>query len=349
MLLSDLRQTELAHELEWPETGSLNLRGSLSAGSLHGRLRSDKGWYLATGGMKLDDITEVALGELVHAPILSGGRFVRLANGDYVEVEQRVRRVLAALAASVSGKKQAELRLHPGAIAALRELASEEIGFQLDQASQGWLSRVEALSTKSFPVPEGLRAELRPYQLEGYLWLCRLTELGLGAVGRRHGLRKDTADTGAAADAAGRRPSYRRRSHLRVRQLGHRAAPFVPGLSALEFFGEARASQLEELKRQGNGKVLICSYALLQQEQAKLAEIEWGTAVLDEAQFIKNAQSLRAQAAFRLSRKQRIAATGTPVENHAGDCGASSNHQPRPARRLGGVQSPFRQAYRARR
>jgi len=41
--------------------------------------------------------------------------------------------------------------------------------------------------------------------------------------------------------------------------------------------------------------------------------------VLDEAQFIKNAQSLRARAAFSLSAKQRIAATGTPVENHLGD------------------------------
>jgi len=33
----------------------------------------------------------------------------------------------------------------------------------------------------------------------------------------------------------------------------------------------------------------------------------------------KNSQSLRAQAAFRIQAKQRIAATGTPVENHAAD------------------------------
>ena len=33
----------------------------------------------------------------------------------------------------------------------------------------------------TFPVPEALRAELRPYQADGFVWLCRLAELGLGA------------------------------------------------------------------------------------------------------------------------------------------------------------------------
>jgi SNF2 family DNA or RNA helicase len=41
--------------------------------------------------------------------------------------------------------------------------------------------------------------------------------------------------------------------------------------------------------------------------------------VLDEAQFIKNAHSLRARAAFGLSARYRLALTGTPVENHLGD------------------------------
>ena len=83
--------------------------------------------------------------------------------------------------------------------------------------------------------------------------------------------------------------------------------------------GDARASLLERVAEQGSGKLLICSYALLQQDQAKITAQTWGTAVLDEAQFIKNSQSLRAQAAFRIDANQRIAATGTPVENHAAD------------------------------
>ncbi len=50
-----------------------------------------------------------------------------------------------------------------------------------------------------------------------------------------------------------------------------------------------------------------------------LSAIKWGTAVLDEAQFIKNPESLRAKAAYRLDAEFRVISTGTPVENHLGD------------------------------
>ncbi|HEY6077362.1 MAG TPA: hypothetical protein VIW29_01075, partial [Polyangiaceae bacterium] len=118
-LLSELRASGLRHELEWPEKSSLRLHGD-SRSVLSGRLRVDKGWYLATGGLKLDDLTEVALSELVHAPALAGGRFVRLPNGDYVELEARMRRVIAALgAAATRAKPGGPLRLHSAAVAAL--------------------------------------------------------------------------------------------------------------------------------------------------------------------------------------------------------------------------------------
>jgi len=257
---------------------------------------------------------------LVHAPALAGGRFVRLPNGDYVEVEERIRRVLGALAAGTSGKKNAELRLHAGAIAELRELAGEQSGFSVDEGTTHWLERVEALASKSFEVPASLNAELRPYQLDGFLWLCRLSELGLGAcLADDMGLGKTIQILALLLLRSSQGPAIVVAPTSVCANWAIELRRFAPELTAVEFTGDGRDVQLAQLKEAGNGKVLICSYALLQQDQATLAEVEWGTAVLDEAQFIKNAQSLRAQAAFRLSAKQRIAATGTPVENHVGD------------------------------
>jgi len=84
--------------------------------------------------------------------------------------------------------------------------------------------------------------------------------------------------------------------------------------------GKDRAARLgESVGVAGSAQVFVCSYTILQQDQAELAAVEWGTVVLDEAQFIKNPQSLRAKAAYSLNAKQRIAASGTPVENHLGD------------------------------
>lgn len=318
-LLSELRRSGIRHELEWPESQRVRLRGDGRAAAFHGRLRVNKGWYLATGGVQLDDINEVALTELVHAPALAGGRFVRLENGDYVELEERIRRVLSALsAAALRAKSRGELRLHPAATSALSELAED--GFELDADAKDWLARVDRLREQTFDVPATLKADLRPYQLDGFLWLSRLAELGLGAcLADDMGLGKTVqilaflltrAQQGAALVVA---PTSVCSNWARE------TARFSPSLEVLEYAGDRREQLLEKIRQGGQGKLLVVSYALLQQDQAKLNELEFATAVLDEAQFIKNSQSLRAQAAFRIRAERRIAATGTPVENHAAD------------------------------
>jgi superfamily II DNA or RNA helicase len=318
-LLSELRRSEVPHELEWPESGRLRLRGD-SRSALRGRLRVNKGWYLVTGGLRIDDVTDVALNELVHAPALAGGRFVRLANGDYVELEERIRRVVSALSAvSARAKPKQDLALHAGAIGALKQLAEEE-GFELDADTTGWLARVQQMSSETFALPASLRAELRPYQLEGYHWLCQLSALGLGAcLADDMGLGKTVQILALLLARRDDGPALVVAPTSVCANWAREARRFAPELEVIEYQGDARGPLLERLRAPGGGRLVICSYALLLQDQAKLSEPVWGTAVLDEAQFIKNSQSLRAQAAFRLQAKQRIAATGTPVENHAAD------------------------------
>ena len=62
--------------------------------------------------------------------------------------------------------------------------------------------------------------------------------------------------------------------------------------------------------------MVLTTYALLQRDIETLAAQEWQMAVLDEAQAIKNPRSKGAQAAGRLRAEQRLALTGTPMENH---------------------------------
>jgi superfamily II DNA or RNA helicase len=318
VLLSELRASGVKHELEWPESNRMRLRGD-GRSSLRGRLRVNKGWYLATGGLRIDDVNEVTLNELVHAPALAGGRFVRLENGDYVELEERIRRVISALAASAArAKPKGDLQLHAGAVAVLDELAGD--GFELDAEATGWLERVKNVANATFDPPTTLQADLRPYQLDGFRWLCRLTELGLGAcLADDMGLGKTVQILALLLLRSDQGPALVVAPTSVCSNWAREAGRFAPSLKVLEYTGDNRDALLEELRQDGKGKLLVCSYALLQQDQAKLTELAWGTAVLDEAQFIKNAQSLRAQAAFRIDAKQRIAATGTPVENHAAD------------------------------
>jgi SNF2 family DNA or RNA helicase len=74
----------------------------------------------------------------------------------------------------------------------------------------------------------------------------------------------------------------------------------------------ARRKQVAAL---GAGQVLVCSYGLLQIDGEILAGRQWHSAVLDEAQAIKNAGTRRARAALALQADFKLALTGTPIEN----------------------------------
>lgn len=88
---------------------------------------------------------------------------------------------------------------------------------------------------------------------------------------------------------------------------------FAPQLK-LRMYHQRRS--LDDL---GPGDVVITSYGLLQQDSAAFAACQWSTAVLDEGQAIKNAQTKRSQAVMALQADWRVVATGTPVENHLGE------------------------------
>ena len=329
-LLSELRDAALPCALEWPESGGMKLSAHASSKTLHGRLRSDKGWYLVTGGVRIDSLTEVTFNELVRAEGLGQGRFVRLENGAYIEIEARIRKVIAALKAVNSAPRPgSELRLPKSALFALSELNAPDSGFELDVESQSWLERVARLSQLShtqFPLPSTLRAELRPYQVEGYRWLSSLSELGLGAcLADDMGLGKTIQILALllarVADAHG--PTLVVAPTSVCGNWVAEIARFAPSLSVREYLGKERALQLSALSalpdQESSACVVVCSYTLLQQDQVELSALNFGMVVLDEAQFIKNPQSLRAKAAYSLNAKQRVAATGTPVENHLGD------------------------------
>ncbi|MGZ3421092.1 MAG: SNF2-related protein [Polyangiales bacterium] len=316
-LLSELAESKVHCNLEWPESTALRLGGKVSSRTLHARLRRNKGWYLATGSVRLDDVTEIALGDLARAPALGNGRFIRLENGDYLEVEERIRSVVAALSALPAKRNAKELAIHPGADFVLRELSRPGSCFETEGAAE-WLGKIESAAVH--PVPANLRAELRPYQVDGYRWLrklgglelgaCLADDMGLGKTVQIIALLLARAEGGPALVVA---PTSVTGNW--VRELRR----FAPSLVPLEYAGKDRAAALASVRASPEDKVLICSYALLQQDEAELTAEPWHTAVLDEAQFIKNAASLRAQSAFRIEARCRIAATGTPVENHYGD------------------------------
>ena len=184
----------------------------------------------------------------------------------------------------------------------------------------GAIARLRAGATVEATPPTALRGTLRPYQARGVAWLQTMSELGFGAcLADDMGLGKTIQ---SLAFLLGRRDRSAEdpRPALLVAPtsvLGNWAreiARFAPDLEVVHHYGSGRARLAADVRR-GAGTLIITSYGLLRRDARMLAEVDWSTVILDEAQNIKNAEAATARAARGLRAAHRIAMTGTPVEN----------------------------------
>jgi non-specific serine/threonine protein kinase len=174
--------------------------------------------------------------------------------------------------------------------------------------------------------PAGFRGTLRPYQARGVAWLELLGRLGLGAcLADDMGLGK-TATVLALLQAERRRRAPARRPGPTlvvcptsvVGNWQREAERFTPALRVHVHHGQAR-SRAAALAEAADCDLVITSYGLVARDRAALAAVPWARLVLDEAQNVKNAEAKQTKAVRTLAAPQRIALTGTPVENHLGE------------------------------
>ncbi|MCC6955500.1 MAG: DEAD/DEAH box helicase, partial [Anaerolineales bacterium] len=90
------------------------------------------------------------------------------------------------------------------------------------------------------------------------------------------------------------------------------AARFTPGLKILEYFESSRVKDLEAFNEHD---LIITTYGVMLRDIQLLHRYEFYYAILDESQSIKNPLSQTARAAHLLRSKNRLALTGTPLEN----------------------------------
>lgn len=172
------------------------------------------------------------------------------------------------------------------------------------------------------PEPEGFAGQLRDYQKEGLGWLAFLDEIELGGcladdmgLGKTVQVLAALAHRRARARAAGHatRPSLVVAPRSLVHGWRDEAARFVPGLRVLDHTGQGRAASTAVFDAYD---LVITTYGTVRRDIAQLEKYPFDLVVLDEAQLIKNHASQASKACRLLDARQRLALSGTPVENH---------------------------------
>ena len=315
-LLDELHSMGDQVVVRWPQGEAMKIQARASTNSLSVKIRKKRDWFKIDGDVKLDSGLVMGLRELLDQIDGADGRFLKVGDKEFVALTERFRRRVEELAAFVDRHGKG-LRFHPSRTHALEALV-EDAG-QVD-ADRNWSQRLrqfreaQALEPK---LPSTLQADLRGYQTEGFRWAARLAAWGAGAcLADDMGLGKTLQALTVALERAPSGPTLVIAPTSVCPNWLDETRRFTPTLNAFQFGPGNRSQMIEKLTPYD---LMVCSYGLLHQEIEKLESVEWETIVLDEAQAIKNRNTLRSRAAMRLNGGFRMITTGTPIENHLGE------------------------------
>ncbi len=172
-------------------------------------------------------------------------------------------------------------------------------------------------------LPKGINAELRPYQKDGFNFLCHLSKLGLGGVlADDMGLGKTLQTLTYLAwlkQTSGKKskPALVIAPASVLHNWRREANKFTPDMKVMVMESGSKRHNLR--KQIPDFDIIITNYAILRRDLVELEKFEFGALILDEAQYIKNPQAQVTQSVKQLNAGHRLALTGTPLENRMTD------------------------------
>ncbi len=174
----------------------------------------------------------------------------------------------------------------------------------------------ELTSNADIPLPEGLNAQLRPYQQRGFSWMYRNSRIGFGSIiADDMGLGKTLQVIAMLLKLKEEKAIDKKNRALVVVPTGlltnwqAEIAKFAPTLSTHIFHGGTR-----DIK-QFEADVMLTTYGVLRSDAELMKKQKWQIMVIDEAQNIKNQDTVQSKAIKSIPSGIRIAMSGTPVEN----------------------------------
>ncbi len=242
------------------------------------------------------------------------------------------------------------------------KIAKSQAGLlkSIDKIPKKVREKVEAFTLdtdrEKIGAPEGFRAELRPYQVDGLNWMehlwqhelggCLADDMGLGKTvqtlalllhikrSQKERKTREMAMHGNGDEDQGdssldifdtheaEKNSEQRLNSLIVMpsSLVHNweqeIRKFTPDLTVYSHTGVKRTQDPEDLFQYD---ITLTTYSTLRNDIDLLREFDFNYLILDESQFIKNPSSKTFKALKKVNAKGKLVLTGTPIENSLSD------------------------------
>ncbi|WP_296808038.1 DEAD/DEAH box helicase [uncultured Methanobrevibacter sp.] len=181
--------------------------------------------------------------------------------------------------------------------------------------------KLKDLANKSeiYDVPKSLTGELRPYQKIGYSWLVQNIKNGFGSI------LADDMGLGKTIQVLTTILYFKEKNLLETEPTLIIVPPtlisnweqeinkFTPELSYYIYHGSNRIFPIDDYD------IILTSYSVVRLDLEMFLDRKWLICVIDEAQNIKNPSTQQTKAIKSVDAFNKIALTGTPIENKLTD------------------------------
>jgi len=202
------------------------------------------------------------------------------------------------------------------------EINDEQLKLEIDYRKRRLLDFEEI---EDVEIPDTIKADLRPYQKQGFYWLKFLDDFGFGGcladdMGLGKTLQVITFIAYQKQQGAGTNLIVVPKSL--IFNWADEIRKFCPDLTYLVYHGGKRKLEIKNFQKYD---MIISTYGTITNDIEDIKDIEFSYAILDESQAIKNPNSKRYKAMRLLRANNRIVMTGTPIENQTFDLFAQFN------------------------
>lgn len=288
--------------------------------SVDSELDESFGWLDIS--FQTDDLNDEQLYELMQSlkekrtyHKTSDGRFVPLDN----DMLQGMQEFLDDTGSSAEDLKEGTLRLPAYRAFQAEKHFNTGMHWQKSSSVEKLLQDIQTPEQFKYPFPEGIPAEIREYQENGFQWLKALSTYGFGGIlADDMGLGKTLQTLSYILSERRERPDappflVAAPSSL-VYNWKNEADTFTPELTVRLVEG-SKTARRKQLETADQADILITSYPLLRRDVDLYEEKTWHGLILDEAQALKNNTSKTFRSVRQLRTEKTFALSGTPIEN----------------------------------
>lgn len=300
-----------------------------NAGRANLSVSSGIDWFELHGEVEYGDGVVAKLPELLRA-LKRGESMVQLSDGGFGLLPEEWLNRYGSLA-SLGEPTDDHLRFKPTQTGILDALLATQSEVKTDEVFARVLSEWRNFKgIKPLAPPKSFVGTLRHYQCEALGWFkflerfgfggCLADDMGLGKTVQvlallesRRVARRKLKKSEASAQP---RTSLVVVPRSLIFNWEQEASRFTPQLRVLTHTGADRTRGTAHLK---DFDVVLTTYGTLRRDVIDFQAAQFDYVILDESQAIKNAKTESAKTVRVLNAKNRLALSGTPIENHIGE------------------------------